>query len=481
MAERKQYVHISFDKAVAKWIQPLVESKALGYESITEFIVQAVREKLDYYLQVGLHPWSVNRRSLASPKTKHGFEGVSGLALLVLGILGILAFASGLTHVNAFVVSSAAGAMDFYAFYNHYWFFIDFLIYLTIFVSVAYVTIGRMFGHRGIAIGIGLFLAVAMASFEAAAGFAISDLGMIAATFLLIILTSTLYHIFRALHFGIFGSASVTLLLIYLAMIVMIPPVFLRLRQTFPFVDIIIFGIFAAGLFYVLKHFLKERHGPLQIGHIEPVPPAPPELQAYYPELKEEQRVIQTYLAKITTRAKKDCKTIVTELTYIYHILTKFGDTPESRKVIAKKLKAMIPQEQDLDIIIKELQQRIQKMQRLDYNILGVHKSLIRKLKPAERKSAEKEIKEELGKVKAEEQLSSFHNQAQANKDALLTQVNDAVKSLNQGDVGKSKQALLEAIKNANAAADILDEMKTFEEVLNQVITKELAALRPRT
>lgn len=62
MSERKQYVHISFDKAVAEWIRPLVESKSVGYESITEFIVQAVREKLEHYLEIGMHPWTRHKK-----------------------------------------------------------------------------------------------------------------------------------------------------------------------------------------------------------------------------------------------------------------------------------------------------------------------------------------------------------------------------------------------------------------------------------
>ena len=480
MPERKKYIHISFDKAVAAWIQPLVESKSLGYESITEFIVQAVREKLDYYLQVGLHPWSSGIRAPSTKASKHGFGAGAALAVLAFGLLGALLYATGLTQVSAMVSHPLGGPLDFYAFYSQNWFLFDFLIYLTIFTSVAYVTVGRMFHHRGIAIGIGLLLAVAMASFEASAGFAIRDLGLLAATFFTLIMGSTLFHVFRKLHFGIFGAASTTLLLVYLAIIVMVPPFYLSLRRTIPFLDLLVFVGLIGCAIYATRTIVTTRSGLTPTSALEPLPPTAPELQAFYPELKVEQKVIQTYMARITTKAKKDCKELATELTYIYHVLTKFGDTPESRTLIAKKLKAMIPKEQDLDALLSALQQQVRGMQRLDYKILGVRKSLIDKLKATEKKRAIKKLKECIGKINAEAQLNQFERQVTSFKDGLISQVKQSVAALNQGDVNKAKQALLEAIKNANQAANILDEMKTFEELLKQVIAKELATLKPR-
>jgi len=438
--ERKRYVHISFDKGVADWVNPMVEAKTLGFESLTEFVVQAVREKLDHYLHIGLHPWSVSRKGQPKPET-HTLPAalLVGLAGLV-GVLGLLSLSAGITGN---VVNPLRSGLDFLAFYNEQWFFIDLVIYTIIFVSAAYVTVGRMFGHRGIAIGVGLLLAVGMAGFEAASGFAIRDLGTLAAAFLTIVLGASLYHTFRKLHFDLFGAASTTLLLIYLGMIVMLPPVYFWLQRTFPMMGYAVTIIFLIGLYHLITKVAKER--PTTVS-LEPVPPELPEIRALYPELKEEEQIVQTYLSTITTRARKDIKTIITELTYVYHVLNKFGDSPESRQQIAKKLKELVPAEQDLDATLNDITKLTERIRSFDVKALGVRKAVLKKLGPGQRKSAQLALKEEFEKISAEDQVRELASKVATYKKVLLTQVNGAVQALNQGDVGMAKQALVEAI-----------------------------------
>ena len=476
MPERKRYVHISFDKAVAEWIAPLVHNKTLGYESMTEFIVQAVREKLDYYLQIGMHPWSSGRHPTKGESVRTNAAPVLASILLV-GMLGLLAVLSPLTRVSGLVVAPSPVNWDFLAFYNTYWFLIDFIIYSIIFVSLAYATIGRMLGQRGIGIGVGLFLAVAMAGLEAGTGFAIRDLGILAAAFLTLVMGATLYHVFRKLQFDVFGAASVTLLLVYLGIIIMIPPLYTWLHAAFPMVGFVVAIVFMIGLYHVLARFFKERPVWAQL---EQAPPTPPEVQALYPELKEEQRIIQTYLAGITSRAKKDTKAIATELIYLYHVLSKFGDSAESRQLISKKLKGLLPEEQDLDVQLRAVRGLIERIQTVDAKVFGTKRALIQKLGRADRQQVQKELQEEVRKLRIEEQLGDLENKVKTYKDALLTQVNAAVQALNQGDVARAKQSLVEAIKHANAATELLDQTKSLNDLLDQLTQKELEALTPK-
>jgi hypothetical protein len=476
MQERKRYIHISFDKAIADWIQPLVDSKATGFESLTEFIVHAARDKLDYYLEIGVHPWSAARRSVTKP-SKDAANGIhAGLAVVLLAALGALGFSSMVPGMTGFVAGNLPPALNFIAFYHEHWLFIDFIIYTFIFVSTAYATLGRMFEHRGIAIGVGALLALAMVGLEAAFGFGIADFGTFAAAILIMILAATLYHTFRRLHFDFFGATSVTLLLIYMGIIVLIPPVSLWLHRKIPILGYLVTIVFILGLYHLATRTFRRRPS---IG-LELAPGAPPEVQALYPELKEEEEILTKYLAGITKRARKDAKTIATELTYVYHVLSKFGDTPESRKLIADRLKTIIPKEHDVEVSLAQLQDLLKRIAATDEKVLRALQSGFKKLGQQDKRKLQKNIQSALQRIDAEEKLKELHNQAKSAREALLTQVNAAVQALNQSKLGEAKQALVEAVREANRAGELLDQARSLQEVIEEVVKRELEEFKPR-
>src|SRR5207249_4455548 len=117
---------------------------------------------------------------------------------------------------------------------------------------------------------------------------------------------------------------SLTALLVYLAIVVLVPPAYAWLAHTIPGVGYFIVIIFLVGVYHIASRSFHKR----PLAELGALPPELPEIQAYYPELKEEQEIVGKYLNGVTKRAQKDVKTIVVELTYIYHVLSKFGDTP---------------------------------------------------------------------------------------------------------------------------------------------------------
>lgn len=65
---RAHWKSFSLEENLDEWIKPLVEQKTLGFVSKAEFQTQAIREKVERYIELGVHPWS-RYRSETKPTT----------------------------------------------------------------------------------------------------------------------------------------------------------------------------------------------------------------------------------------------------------------------------------------------------------------------------------------------------------------------------------------------------------------------------
>ena len=65
--EKKDSARMSIEENLLLQIQPLVKQKVMGIRSYSEFINSAVREKLERYHELGIHPRSRYRKNMGMP------------------------------------------------------------------------------------------------------------------------------------------------------------------------------------------------------------------------------------------------------------------------------------------------------------------------------------------------------------------------------------------------------------------------------
>jgi len=119
--------------------------------------------------------------------------------------------------------------LDVPAVYSRYQGFIDFSLYLVIFISVAQFTVGRHFGGREgkvIAVVTGLALAVSLTLVQRQLGFALRALGPLAAGMFVLILAVALFRLVRALGGGYAASGSLAFIVSYFAIRAVVPGLF---------------------------------------------------------------------------------------------------------------------------------------------------------------------------------------------------------------------------------------------------------------
>lgn len=459
--ERKRWTHVSLEKGVADWIKPMVETHTLGFTSIAEFIVEAAREKLEHYIEIGVHPWSVSKR----PHKELGRPIGAALIVLLVGAVGALVLASG-GGVQGMLVRPYPYGPDVISFYEANWFLVDLLVYVTIFSSIAYATVGRRFAHRGIAVGVGVFLAIAMAGLEARYGFAIRDLGGVAASFLTVVLAVSMYHAFRQLNIDRFGSASLTLLIAYLGLFVMMPSVFAWLSVFFPLAGVLVTVLFVVGIYHIATHMFRR---PALAGLPE---------SAGLGAAREQEGPLRAYLSEVTTGARKEIKALSAELAYVYDLIDKHADTPQGRFLIAQKLKTLVPQELDLDRALAAIKDYVSKIESADKTVLKSFAGGAKGLSEPGKKRMVRAMQSALAKIDAEEQVRRFDERAQAYKTALSTQVDAAGKVLARGEVKAAKKALAESIAVAGRAEKTLADMLAFEDLLGRIVREQAGDAR---
>lgn len=155
-------------------------------------------------------------------------------------------------------------AFDVARFYDSYAPFIDFVLFGALFISLAHITIGRRLKHQGIAVALGLIMAVALAASEPALGFTIRDLGPVAATAFVLLLAYSLYTFFRRLQLSRMDAAGVAIVAAYIALELASPGLLAWLRSLLPFLGALVPIAALLVLGRLLLRFLRKKQPLLQ-------------------------------------------------------------------------------------------------------------------------------------------------------------------------------------------------------------------------
>jgi hypothetical protein len=447
MRPRAHWKSFSLEENLDNWVTPLVDQHIVGIKSKAEFFTEAIREKVEKYVDLGIHPWS--RYHKREQETIHH---VAQALLVFVAFAG----AAGLTRAQPVGWLSPLDALQTWNvahLYSRYGLFIDFALFFALFGGLAQATLGRVYGHRGIALSLGAVLAVALTASESVVGFSVRSLGPFAALVLLGLLGATAYHGARAHMLDKSGAAALAVALLVVGVLLYVPGL-----GGWAWLGVLAPALLVFAAYRAANRTVLNAAPPLNA-----VPP--PELADFYPKASEERHIVQQYLTRITQQARKSSEQVVRELAYVMRLLEMFS-TPSARTEIARRLAAIPPKSHELKERLAQLRAALEQLRNFDKRVVGKLSAQFKELDDAQRKELGAVLGEELAEQDVETKLENFGKRIEEQQAALETLLQRAAMAVRTGNLAPAREALSKAIAQEQETAEKLDEMEALEQSL---------------
>lgn len=458
---RAHWKSFSLEENLDEWIKPLVEQKTLGFVSKAEFQTQAIREKVEKYIELGIHPWSPFRTE--SKPALHLPVGVVATVALA-SIVGLSLIQPAIT---GFVVDPLAGFQPV-TLYERYHILADFLLFSALFISAAYVTIGRRFGHSGIAVSLGVILAVAITAAEPLFGFSVRSFGTLAVLVLLLLTGAALYQGITGFGLKRLPAAFLSILLTLLGLLVYAPGLseFMQPWLAIALTVSLLFMIYRIVQLAANRDAMASPHILLQ----PPTAYAPPN------PVGAERVATKALLQGVTRDARKDSNQITSELAFLLKLLDRI-EHPATRQLVARKLEEVPPRVHALRARLGELHRQASKVVSFHRDAFtGITKQLGRMTR--EQRVAVKDIvTREIEQNKLIDRLQNLEEAVARIEQELEADVNMAATLIRQGLVEDAKGVLVKAIAREHQADKTLKEMEAVENALDEVVQAVRAEL----
>ncbi|MCC6574415.1 MAG: hypothetical protein IT462_11550 [Planctomycetes bacterium] len=464
MRVRSHFKSYSMEQGLSEWIQPLVDKRVLGLKSLAEFQAAAVREKVEKYVELGIHPWS---RHHAKP------QGVANAAAPLALVLVAVAAVAGLSRLHPSSVGMALLAppeqllapletWNLARFYADHFLLIDFFLYLAVFSSLAHASLGRTFQHRGLAVSLGVMLAVALAASEFTLGFSVRSLGPYAGVLLLVLLGIAGYHGAKSLSMDGMTAAAISIILVGVAVFTYLPA-----TPFHPWVGLLIPVAFTAAVYrFAAQHRLHKE--PLAQVNLA-------DGTELLPGITEEKRVARVYLDRVTRQARKDAEQVVRELAYLMRLLDSFS-RPEIQALIARKLAEVAPRTHQVRARLMELRNTIAGLQAFNKRVVGNLSDKYAKLTPQCRREVRRILDVMLREQDVADKLADYEDKALDHELGLEQDLQQAASAIARSESDKAKQSIVRAIDREQKAVELLAEMESLESSLVAIAEQALEA-----
>jgi len=368
---------------------------------------------------------------------------------------------------------------DVASFYDTYQGFVDFTIYLIIFVGVAQITLGKRFGDsrgaKAIVVGIGLTLALSLLIMQETMDFSLVQFSPFAAG-VFIILMATM--IFRYMHSfaGVFSSFSIAFIITYFSLKMVVPSFFWYIKEKSPFLNsmlaLIAIVSFFGGFVGILRKIFPDTEEIIKGASRKLEMKAKPLPRTEEAELEYEEKALYGRLGTLARKRVKESAELIGELEEVFSLIQSHGSSHEGRQFIARKIeKDIVPREHSL---AKEMRVTRKIMQRIESFDIGVLRAL--KNKPQKVKGKAKTlVQQQLNKINAEQNMKKLEEKVEKHIKALASCIEQSAASLKAQDVQQAKNWILSAIDNEKQALETLREVKNLQKLILEITRQELA------
>lgn len=356
---------------------------------------------------------------------------------------------------------------EFYA--SNSW--LDFLIFLCLFIPVAKMTIGKRFGGRegNILSGvIGVILALSLSLAEMKIGFSIRSFGPLAAGIFVFIVGLVIFYLIKTLGAGNTAAGSLAFVLSYFLMRATVPNFFLWLEEnswTAWLHLILVLAVIISIINLFLAIWPKSEFGALG-GRLEHSNSPNLNLRKAEGEGNSQLFLIKSRLENLTKKGMKESKEIIENLKELIRIIDEHGNTPQGRHLISEKIKQIVPKE---NIILKQLayiKDISQRIENVDLESLKDLREHWGKIPEKDRGIFREELVVEKKKILSDEKLRDLESKLLKYDKNFRYSLNMSVMALRGNQPGQAKDWLQKAIRSEEEALIMFKEMKTLEDQL---------------
>ncbi len=360
-----------------------------------------------------------------------------------------------------------------YAVHSH---FIDFVIYVFIFVSLAKITIGERFkGRQGNILSgvIGVALAVSLAVTEYKLGFSIRSFGPIAGFIILLLVGYVFYKVIFQLTGGRTGSVAIAFLGAYFLIRAISPVLFNWLADKVPFINFILGVAVIISVWYAASLFVRKPNtslGTMGSGFTHGVKKAADSVK----EFVSEGRIVKARLGRITKKQRKKSNEVMDDLKDMGNVINEHGNSAYGRKLITQKLQDIIPKEHDLINKLAYLKNLNDWLKSFDLNKFKELKERYDVAPETKKRLIKKEILEEREKLNIEQKIDEIELDIKKYQEDFNYYLNIIVSYLNAGKVEEAKNWLPKAIACEKKTTDLLKKMQTLEKLIFNLTKVEI-------
>ncbi len=356
----------------------------------------------------------------------------------------------------------------------------DLAIYLVIFVGIAKVTLGKMFGEnrggRAIVTGVGIVLAISLVLMERQMGWSLRSFGPVAAGIFTILIGITIFQGLQRLTANRTLSSSATVVMLYFSMRAVSPNIFdwMQKNEWTAFLhSILLIAVFIALFQGVRALFPRSEEAMRTLARKVKQPVETARDLRLPKEEKQEKAIIRSRLERITKKEMKESKKIIRDLQEIMKITDEHGGSAEGRRLISQKIADIVPREHEATRLLAALKDIDTKLMRFDLRVFESLRERYRKLPDNLKKKLRITITEQRAKLGCEEKLRYFEKKIEEYDKDFTYSLKMVIVNLNAGKTEDSKKWINEAIRYEYGILRICKQMKVLEDLMIKITKRE--------
>jgi hypothetical protein len=373
--------------------------------------------------------------------------------------------------------------LDISIFYNTYHYWVDFFIFLCLFVSVGKITLGRRFGGREgkiLSVVVGFVLALSLSLLEYRLEFSIRFLGPIAAGILIFLAGIIIFYLVKSVGAGSGASGSIAFVITYVLIRAALPELFFWADNNplFALLNIAFVLALIISILKIIGSLSSGRNIKTLARTLENASNSNPGPRRNTNDEKQEIHLIKRDLRHITKKGVKEGGNIIEQLEGMVRIIENYGSTDRAKHLIAEKINAIAS---NGNLILKQLAYLKELSQRIeDFDFRSFKELLAKwdKVPEKEREILKEEILLAKNKIVSEEELRKLESVLSQNDSNFRLCLSNAVQCLRSNQPIQAKEWLLKAIRCEEGATNIFKKMKELENRLLKLTRREFKTFK---
>ena len=374
--------------------------------------------------------------------------------------------------------------LEISTFYNVYHYWIDFFIFLCLFISIARLTLGQKFGGRegkALSVVVGLALALSLSLMEYKTGFSVKSFGPIAAGILILVVGMVLFYLIKAIGAGNTGAGSFAFVITYFLIRATLPEFFQSLEGNswFAWFDLGLMVAVLISIWKIISSFWSGRDMK-SFGRVleRSRSPENTNLRRNTNDEKQEMSLIKRDLRGITKEGMKEGGNILDRLREMVRIIEEYGSTDKARQLIAEKLNQIAAKENFILKQVARLRDLSNKIEDFDIRYFKEIQARWDKVPDREKDIVREEILLEKNKIITEKELKEMEASLIKNDNDFRYSISAAVECLKSNQPQQARDWILKAIRCEEIAATIFKNMKNIEGRLLKLTKREFKTLK---